>query len=144
MIKIRFSSGRGIYSSIIRWSTWSWCSHVGIMLSDIHVIDATGEQGVAIRTPYGDKEARYFTVELPEEKEQKLLVWIKSQIGKGYDWSAIYGMAFRKDWHNDDKWFCSELVAAAFEEAGHPLLRSENLSRVTPRDLLMSPYLRAA
>jgi hypothetical protein len=63
------------------------------------------------------------------------LRWALTQAGKPYDFSAICGIAFERDWHDSRRWFCSELIAAAFEVVGSPLLNpSANLWRITPRD----------
>ena len=60
-----------------------------------------------------------------------------SQIGKPYDYTAILGLGLRRDWQEEDAWFCSELVAWAFQHAGEPLFRAECLRRVTPQHLWM-------
>jgi uncharacterized protein YycO len=70
--------------------------------------------------------------------------WASSQIGKPYDFSAVSGIAFDRDWHDENRWFCSELIAVAFEKVGHPLLSTRPSAvswRVTPRDLLLSRSL---
>jgi hypothetical protein len=69
---------------------------------------------------------------------------IRTQDGAEYDlWGAI-GLPFRQDWQDSDRWFCSELHAWAAEVAGYPLLSVDSASRITPRDLLLSPLLRPA
>ena len=65
-----------------------------------------------------------------------------AQLGKPYDYSALLGVLAHRDWHADDRWYCSELIAAAFESVGLPLLRSEFADRVTPATLYLSPLLR--
>jgi uncharacterized protein YycO len=67
--------------------------------------------------------------------------WALTQVGKPYDFSAITGIVLNRDWHNENKWFCSELLVVAFEKAGAPILSTRPSSafwRVTPRDLLLS------
>jgi uncharacterized protein YycO len=53
--------------------------------------------------------------------------WALTRAGKPYDISAICGIA------------CSELIAAAFEVVGSPLLLNPlaNVWRITPPDLLL-------
>jgi len=64
--------------------------------------------------------------------------------GKSYDFSAIGGIALDRNWRDSHRWFCSELIAAAFEAVGSPLLNpSANVWRITPRDLLLSMNLAA-
>jgi hypothetical protein len=50
------------------------------------------------------------------------LQWALTQAGKPYDFSAICGIAFDRDWRGSRRWFCSELIAAALEVVGSPLL----------------------
>lgn len=44
--------------------------------------------------------------------------FLRAQVGKPYDHSAIWGFASGRDWREDDSWICSELQAAALEHAG--------------------------
>lgn len=44
--------------------------------------------------------------------------------------------ALRRRWQDNDAWFCSELVAWAFEAGGRSLFR-EHAWRITPRDLYL-------
>lgn len=144
---LRFSRGTGVAGWIVRTATWSWCAHVGLKLADGLVLDATPEFGVSIREAQDDASTRYFRVgRAPQSRldvvEYHAVQWAKLQIGRPYDWTAIYGMGFRQDWHRDDKWFCSELVEGAFSNAGMPLVQDGGLlDRITPRDLLLSPLL---
>lgn len=64
-----------------------------------------------------------------------------AQVGKGYDYAGIAGFLARKDLQTADRWFCSELVSAAFWSAGIPLLRREP-HKVAPGDLRDSPLLQ--
>jgi uncharacterized protein YycO len=69
-----------------------------------------------------DPGTQYYRVDCPDAVLAEALKWALTQIGKPYDWTAIYGMAFRRDWHEDSKWFCSEFVEGAFDAAGYPLV----------------------
>ncbi len=61
-----------------------------------------------------------------------------SQLGKPYDWLGVAGVALRgREWQEDDCWFCSELVAWAFSEAGFPLFRPHLQARIVPQHLWM-------
>ncbi|HEY9704948.1 MAG TPA: hypothetical protein V6C58_21090, partial [Allocoleopsis sp.] len=59
----------------------------------------------------------------------------------GYDWKAIFGYLFhkRRKWQDENRWFCSELVAAILLKGGRKLFRSD-LSRVTPHQLWSLEY----
>ena len=141
-ILIRFSRGTGWQGAVVRWATWSWAAHVGFKLPDGRVLDATPQFGVSIRTTTDDDTARYFLPRAPQGLVRNAVAYASQQIGKPYDWTAIVGMAVRRDWHKPDKWFCSELIEAAMYEAQCELLNDDNhVDRITPRDLLLSPRM---
>ena len=65
--------------------------------------------------------------------------FLKTQIGKPYDHSAILGFALDRDWRQSDSWFCSELVAAALEKAGYfSFCLAAPANKITPADLLLA------
>lgn len=142
MIKVRFVDGPGFVSGFIKFWTWSDWSHVEIW-TPTGWLGARSSGGVQIRpwdyTTVVKEDIR--TITLDPDTEVKLMNWFNAQIGKSYDYTALIGMPFRRDWHEDDKWFCSELVAAGFEAVGVPLLDAAELDRVTPRDVYLSPLL---
>ena len=76
-------------------------------------------------------------VEIPIKNEAGFLQALRSQIGKPYDYAAIIGFVFRRDWQADNRWFCSELPAWAAEQAGCPIFRAEAMHRVTPENWWM-------
>jgi uncharacterized protein YycO len=137
VITLQFSTGAGPASWLVRRFTWSPYSHVDLVLPDGRLLGARGDGGVAIREPELFLTVTRFTVDAPECVIDAAL----EQLGKPYDWSAIAGIVTRRNWQQPDRWFCSELVAWAFESAGRPLLRAQGTHRITPRDLLLSPYL---
>lgn len=141
-MRIVITDGQGFTGAFIRWYTWSEAAHAGIQVADGFIVDATPNHGVSEHDGMRGQVASYYDVQgLTQKIEDRVWDFLEHQIGKPYDWTAIRGMAFHRDWHDDRSWFCSELVAAAFESAGLPLLRTNHLNRVSPRDLLLSPYL---
>lgn len=143
MTLLRFTRGDGLPGAIVRFATWSDFGHVGFKLDDGKVLDATPQYGVSIRDAVDDEFTAYWGIAAPTKNIAAAVEWATLQQGKPYDWSAIYGMAFRRDWHKDDAWFCSELITSAFDNAHWPLIRDSGLfDRVTPRDLLMSTRIR--
>lgn len=136
MIILQFSKSRNPFSWLIRKFTWSDWSHVDVVLPSGKLLGATSG-GVGLREPEDVKQSIRFKIDAPITALEK----IASQIGKPYDWRGVFGLWLKRDWQENDSWFCSELVAWAFKEAGKPLLRTEHLERITPRDLLLSPYL---
>ena len=141
MITLQFSTTNHLSSKAIRFFTWSWASHVDFVLPSGKLLGALAEQdggGVKIHDAQGYTRTERFTVDAPES----IINIAKTQIDKPYDWSGIFGLVLRnRNWESDDKWFCSELVAWAFKQAGYPLLH-ETSFRITPRDLLISPLLK--
>lgn len=142
---IRFATGHGLASALIRAETWDWCSHVSFKLEDGSLLDATSMNGVSIRHVKDDPSTTAQCYEFVGDPHvvDDAVRWARTQLGKPYDWTGILGLTFRdRNWHEDDSWFCSELVAEAFEQAGTPLLDLPDCYRITPRDLRISPLLR--
>lgn len=127
----------------IRAGTHSWASHAEFV--DVDAGTTLGSRsigGVKIRPCSADNYSKVeqFTANRMEEAYH----WALTQVGKPYDFSAVTGIVLNRNWHNEDKWFCSELVAVAFEKAGAPILSTRPSSafwRITPRDLLLSRQL---
>lgn len=142
MIRLRFSTQPGIASRLIRWGTWSPFSHVDFVMPDGRVLGATASAGVAIRDAEPAQHEAIFNV--PGVPGDVVFSIAAGQLGRPYDWAGVLGFALRRRWHDHHAWFCSELVAWAFWEAGVPLLRTDAAWRVTPRDLLLSPRLQPA
>jgi len=140
-MRVVLTDGKGPSGAFIRWYTWSWAAHAGVELTD-GIIDATPSRGVSLHAGIDGTQIRHYTIlGLTPVIELAVRKFLIAQKGKPYDWSAIVGLGIRRDWYSDDKWFCSELVAAAFEQAGLPLLNTLRSNRITPRDLELSPLL---
>jgi uncharacterized protein YycO len=140
---LRFTRGEGLYGYIVRWGTLSAFAHVGFKLDDGLVLDATPTYGVAIREAKDDETTEYFRVLAPRRHMDEAVTIALQQVGRPYDWSAIYGAVFRRDWCDDSSYFCAELVEFAFSKAHYPLVRDgHRYNRITPRDLLLSPRIR--
>ena len=144
MITLQFSSTNELASRAIRFLTWSWASHVDFVLPDGKLFGALGVEGGGGVRFHSLREPKYYTrierfeVVAPDE----VLEYALSQAGKPYDWAGIFGYVARnRRWEDEDKWFCSELAAWAFQKAGKPLL-NETSYRITPRDVLISPLLK--
>lgn len=133
-VQVLFTRSHAPGSVLLRTALWSPWSHCAIVDGD-EAIEAAAFGGVRAR-PLSDMLAhatKAAMIVLPGEPE-KVIAAARSQIGKPYDWAGVLGFGFRRRWQDDDAWFCSELVAWAFAEAGTPLFR-EHAWRITPRDL---------
>lgn len=75
------------------------------------------------------------TLAVTSEKEAAFTAFLKEQLGKPYDHTAIWGFAAGRDWRQDDSWFCSELQTAALEIAGILPVVCTPTNKVTPATL---------
>lgn len=135
-MRIIFSTGPHIGSFLLRTVLFSEWSHCGVISEDGNsVIEASSKYGVTI-TPI-EKFTRYgkwAVVDCPVPDEKAAFDSLYSQVGKGYDWFGLLGLALTRKWQNDQDWFCSELVQYAKVKGGLIDLRYDQW-RVTPRDL---------
>ena len=136
-MRVIFCTSRLPGAVMIRAVTWSEWSHVALVDSD-EVIEATWP---AVRvTPLAEviaKHSAHVIVDLPCRSSADIIAAARSQVGKGYDLTALFGLLTRRDWQEPDKWFCSELVAWAFSQGGSPMFRPEAMHRITPQHLWM-------
>lgn len=137
MIQIFFSDSDKVLSKAIRAVTWSEYSHVGII--DHHrgtVIDSRLTHHGVSEYPAAKLYSEYprISIRTFHGVPDSAIDLARSQVGKGYDWTALLGGLIHRDWQEEDKWFCSELVAWACLKAGAALINKE-ASRVTPQDL---------
>lgn len=140
-IKLLFCTNpRNPLSWAIRACTWSEWSHVAIVDGDA-VIESIALHGV-VESSLRDrqrKDTHWHLVEIACADPRAVIAAARSQLGKPYDYTAIVGLGLHRVWKEADSWFCSELVAWAFAQAGLPLFRAEALQRVTPQHLWMLP-----
>lgn len=152
MIYIRFISEKwSLISAAIRFETRCWASHVELVRinSTEDVVDV-----MACRWPHGLKHYPYITKNVTREEWYEapglpfVWEWMESNPMK-YDLSAIFGIATDSDFHDDDRDICSESLVRGNEYAAEKnesprWLETRNIQpwRITPRDLLLSPYLR--
>lgn len=78
---------------------------------------------------YTAYELRPLTLTVPESVAR---AWLAEQLGKPYDWTALLSWIVRRNWQEDDAWFCSELTEAFIDNFSIPRFR-ESVSRITPR-----------
>lgn len=129
-----FTRSHTLDSFVVRVFTWSRWSHVGVIVNGM-VIDAMPKSGVRHlslkKVIAQSSDYEIISVDVPNEKE--IIEFGLAQVGKPYDWSAIFSIVFSRDWHEEDKWICSELWAAAFEKFGIKAFPT-SAQRVTPED----------
>lgn len=116
----------------IKLATWSRFNHVGVLMPCGKILESTFEDGVVLTEPE-DFFARYSKIEFAQVPciNRDIAYEIGyGQVGKKYDWKAIFGIFARVSFHDDSRWFCSELVAAMMG-----LFRERRISRITPEDI---------
>ena len=134
-MKILFTSKPKSPSSwLIKACTFSKFSHVAVKVSDTLVVDtvlATGVRCITIQE-FSKHYPTYLELDVEVPDENAARDYLLTQIGKPYDWTALFGMVLQRKWHEDDSWFCSELLEAAIRAGGKPRFRDE-VYRITPQ-----------
>lgn len=119
-----------------------WASHTEAMMPEGTYLGAHFDGGVMARPSTYDagKYGQQMFVQIPclQVQADMFHAFLRAQVGKPYDLGAIGALVFEREWRQTDKWFCSELQAAALEHCGFfssPLC-TDNW-KITPRDLLL-------
>ena len=138
MVEIFFSDGDSLSAKFIRFNTWSKYCHVGFY---------DRKAGTVIDSRIDRKGVREYSLDKLKEDYPRILFRTlpdvpnnvleiaRSQLGKPYDWTALLGIGMHRNWQEDDRWFCSELVAWSCLQSGKPIINKETW-RVTPQDVL--------
>lgn len=136
-MKLVFCNSERIGSRLIRKLTFSKWSHVAIVDGDT-VIEAVWPR--VRRVPLAhllETHRDHEFAEVDVEMESVALSFAGSQIGKRYDWRALFGLITpTRDWERSDQWDCAELVAAAIN-AGSRRALFRDKARVTPQMLYL-------
>ena len=145
-VRLQFSTENAFDSAVIRWYTLSSVSHVDFVMDNGTLLGARTDGGVLDREPNYARFSHVIRAEVDclDDVRNKVYAFAVCQLGKPYDWRSIEAMAL--PWTNlreRQAWFCSELVAAAFESAGYPLVNAMKAgNRITPQDVLESVRVR--
>jgi uncharacterized protein YycO len=141
-MKVLAYKGKGAISKAIQWQTRSPWSHVAILLDNGETIEAWQKGGVRICGSPGENHAAgteiaVFGIDYKFD-EATATARLLAEVGKKYDFSSVLRFVTRRDSAADNKWFCSELVHAILPF----LLARINSAHVSPRDIVLSPYLK--
>lgn len=129
----------------IRALTWSSFSHVEAVdypfATGHEVFGASLKHGVSY-VPLEERVRQssllgVYRIQCTDEQRARFWIFLWRQQGKGYDWSALVGIPMRRNFQQDDRWFCAELIAAACEYADIQMVNKQ-LWRVTPQNLIES------
>lgn len=150
-VRLLFSNSKLPLSPIIRavtaLQTGAACqwSHVSLVISDVPFIDnnaiiieSTLSHGGVNLSTVGDFKKRAKTWCLVELKQQvkdfdAMVAIAKSKLGKPYDFTGILGLGIKRDWQEDDSWFCSEDVSDTLKRSGLNLKGLTNVHSVFPQ-----------
>lgn len=146
MIRFQFVLGDGWVSRAIAWfsaGTRGGVSHVDVVMRHGMLLgsrsDSVGGQppGVHIRDQDYAPWRRRVVISLDSTEAEELAFYrfLNDQLGKPYDKVGILGFVGNRSWHEEDSWFCSELVAAALEEAGVLPKLFVPANKITPNEL---------
>lgn len=122
--------GRSLISRLIRWQTRSEYSHAAWVCADRSVIEAWWPHGVRhVAHPFvghtpGTEIDLWAVSGLMEVQRLAIERFLLSQRGKPYDIRGVVRFVSRRPGGRQTRWFCSELLAAALDLAGAPLLHA--------------------
>ena len=139
--RLRFvSTASNWLSMLIRFRTMADVSHVEAVLPDGTVIGAYFDGVKQMPGDYngGYTSQRFVDILMPQESIDHWTNYLKSRVGREYDWDAIAGIALHLNLHKPRGLICSMLAALSLRESGvfrRPL--SEPAHEITPRDLLL-------
>lgn len=140
--------GTSWVSKAIRWQTFSDYSHAAIWLPDGQVIEAWHKGGVAVHDSLGAVHKPGTEVDLFRVEGvwwEKAIASAMMHVGQGYSFSNIFRLALRwgePECRHPEKLICSQLVFMAVQDGGVNLLTRICPSRVSPRDIGISPRLQ--
>jgi uncharacterized protein YycO len=147
-MKIALYRNNTLINKLIRFFSRGKFNHASVEMDDGTVIEAAFT-GVRQVKSLRDKRPRGTIIDVYDVrmtlKQKKIAIdFLLKQVGKPYDIWAIFGFVFYQSHEGRKsygKWFCSELVFAAFTKALVPLLERADAWKVSPVILSYSPLL---
>lgn len=137
-MRLLFCNSDKIGSWIIRKLTFSKWSHVAVCINDTEVIEAVWpkvRQTTIHHVIDTHKEYKFAFIHVPHE--EKAITFLKNQLGKRYDWRALFGILTpNRDWSREDEWDCAELAASSINR-GSAYDLFKDAARVTPQMLYL-------
>jgi len=135
-VVVHFCKSEDLGGRLLRLFLMSKWNHVAIQVEST-VYEAVSWGGVIRRgkEQFRSSWDRIASVEVEATEVLPLLHFLDEQIGRPYDWKAIFAFPFRGSWQDRRAWFCSELVYEALNVGGADIPDRLPSNRVTPRDL---------
>lgn len=122
MIRAAFykaSAGNWLDWMISKWTKGPY-SHCELVIGDLWLSASPREQVVRYKSIQTDpKTWDFVSLELNVAQVKKIQDWAALELGCEYDWLGIF-LTQVINWNRQDphRWFCSELVTAALQQAG--------------------------
>ena len=136
-MKLLFTRERTFTSWLIRFVTWSTYSHVDLIIEG-QVYGAKSFKGVHFAS-LQDRLKESSSAEIMEIDfnfdEEKINQFVYDNLGKPYDWFGAISLGLKREWQDDKKWFCSELIAVLLKEGGLKIFDDKFYGRITPQHL---------
>jgi uncharacterized protein YycO len=146
-MQIALHRAPGLIGTLIRWQTRGEYSHASMLMDDGSVIESREGHGVR-RLPRlvrrkGETIDLFNFFHSPEQNRQ-ITTFLEAQIGKPYDYTMVARFVTRRQASRaqSGKWFCSELIYAALQQAQLPVFRATDPWEVSPGLLARSPLLQ--
>lgn len=144
-----FSYGIRLYDGIknfkdIKEFKLPYSSHAALVDGDNVVESTFSHGGVKEDTLVNFKKraSEWCIVDIPVNDAKAAIDAIRAQIGKPYDWTAIYGfLVSNRNYQEDDAWFCIELLAYGLHMGGTCYFEPMEHSQITPDMLFKLPHV---
>jgi hypothetical protein len=104
VLTISFVTQRNPFSALIRWGTHSDFSHTEVIMPDDYRLGALFSGGVQRRPPGYAKFSREEQVPCSPRQAEAFYRFLCQQLGNTYDWQAIAGFAFNRQWRDPSAW----------------------------------------
>src|SRR5258705_13928546 len=122
-MQILLHHGTGRINALIRWQTRSHYAHASVLLHDDDnvIVQSLPGKGVHVTrlSPHDWRGVDRFHISTSVPFEGITGQFLFNQVGKKYDYASIFRFLTReKSPSNLRRWFCSELVFAAFTAGG--------------------------
>jgi uncharacterized protein YycO len=144
-VSLQFIRESRITSDLISWFSAGRLSHVDAVLPTGYLGAFQREvggipSGVFIRPNNYVKFAAQVRIDIPATDAQRhnWEAFLLGQIGKPYDWDVIAAFVAGSDWRDPNKWICSELQAAALQQAGIVPKLYLTANKITPVALALA------
>jgi len=135
-------------SRLIKFGTRFDYSHSAYFSLETFTVWESWGKGVCEAAPWEhhhpETQIDLYSLEVTVDQKHQIERFLAEQDGKKYDLPGVLGWPLPWVGQRTDRWFCSELIFAAFLSAEVVLLKQVKASRVSPGLLATSPLLHAA